>query len=139
MKPFILLASALLLMLSGCENSKVNKKNKEERGNLFKTSKFGGCDFKTDCWDYNGAAFHSDHQTAQIKARCQSEGGQYVTNGCTDQNQLGTCQLNGGTETESVLHFYKQSGMTVDDAKMLCEAQSGAFKSLASGESEPAK
>ncbi len=123
-------AFSLVVLLSACEDSKVVKKQIIDRGNQFKTSNFGGCDFKSECWDYNGGTFQADFQTQGLKQRCQAEGGQFVVNGCSYQNRLATCELNAGTGTATILHFYKQTGTSLGDVEQLCQAQEGVFRAI---------
>lgn len=125
-----ILSASLFLMCLSCENSKVSQKKVEDRSNQFKISRFGGCDFKTDCWDYTGSSFQNDYDNSQLKLRCQSEGGQFVSNGCTTQNQIAICMINEKTQTETILHFYNQSGLTLQDAEQLCTAQNGVLADL---------
>lgn len=123
-----ILTACLFLVCQSCENSKISQKKIDDRSNQLKISKFGGCDFKTDCWDYTGSRFQSDYENSQLKNRCQNEGGQFVSNGCTSQNQIALCMINEKTETETTLHFYSQSGLTLQDAEQLCSAQNGTLK-----------
>lgn len=125
-----------VVIMSSCENSKVKKNNQTaDRSNQYKTSEYGGCDFKTDCWDYKGSGFQNDFQTAQLKVRCQTEGGQYVANGCTHEQQVASCVMSAGQTMETVLHYYESSGLTFQDAEQLCTAQEGVIQNPA-GESK---
>lgn len=126
MKILILMIS--LFFILSCENSKISRKEVDDRSNQLKTSQYGGCDFKTDCWDYTGSSFQDDFNSSQLKLRCKSEGGQFVSNGCTTQNQIALCMINEKTATETILHFYNQAGLTLQDAEQLCSAQNGIIK-----------
>ncbi len=129
LKVFLL---AIFVLVSSCESgSRGGKKYDEiDRGNSQKTSAYGGCDFHTDCWDYKGASFQANSGGSNLKTRCQNEGGQFVINGCSDQNVIASCLINGATDSETILHFYQKSGLNLQDADQLCSAQGGTLKGL---------
>jgi hypothetical protein len=119
-----------IIVFSSCEKGSRGGKKYDavDRGNAQKTSTYGGCDFHTDCWDYKGSSFQTDFGSSQLQSRCQAEGGQFVANGCSDQNIVASCVINVTTAAETILHFYKISGLNVEDANQLCTAQGGALK-----------
>lgn len=129
MKSLFALIPLMFIFLSSCETGSTGgKKYSETRGNANKTSIYGGCDNQTECWDYKGSAFKAGFESAQLGANCQAEGGKFVSNGCSDQNVVASCIINGSSDTETVLHFYTQSELTVQDAEQLCTAQNGVIK-----------
>lgn len=120
----------LLLTFTSCEKGSRGgpKYQNVDRGNTQKTSTYGGCDYETDCWDYKGTSFKSDFDSSQLKVRCQTEGGQFVANGCSDKEVVASCIINGSSDNETILHFYKKSSLSLEDAGQLCTAQEGVLK-----------
>lgn len=125
----ILMCIPFLITMSCETGSRGGKKYSEARGNMNKTSIYGGCDNQTECWDYKGSSFRASFENSQLAAQCRAEGGQYVSNGCTDQEVIVACEINKNTDAETVLHFYQKSGLTEKDAEDLCAAQGGVIRS----------
>lgn len=116
------------LFLFSCERSATQNIKSKTRSNNLKTSIYGGCDFKTECWDYLGETFSNDFDNSDLAARCQAEKGQFVANGCRTDNEVAKCLLQQNTSEKVLLHFYQESGLTLDDATQLCEIQNGTIQ-----------
>ena len=126
MKKIFKLKLFCILILFSCERgSRGGKYEKKIYGNVNKTSQFGGCAFKDECWDYKGIQYKLDFESNQLQLKCQQDSGQFVMNGCDDKNKLLSCSINSKTDLEILLHFYNQDNISLNDAIELCTSQGG--------------
>lgn len=118
----IFILCQIIVFVAACEPAATDHLQKDtDRGSLEKTSVYGGCDLKTECWNYIG----SDYANSSGQDACLSQGGQFVRNGCRANDSIYKCHLYKNTPTETHLLYYVSSGLSAQDALEICQLQGG--------------